>query len=116
MVQFRRQVELTVRHERKQVLATSSPTGTQRHYADVYVVTVVNKSPKRDVVVTRVWFETVPPVEIATASQLPIHLKPEVPWRKEVRAPSPDEPDAVSHLARCQLSPDDKIIKSRPAN
>ena len=106
-----------MKHERRRVGGTASAfSDTRRYHDDFYVVTVTNRSSTRDIVVTRVWLDTVPPVDVATASQLPLQIKPEIPWTKDVRASTvPGEPDAVMRLGRCQLSPDNKIIESRPA-
>ena len=112
----RRQVKLTVEHTRSVVSRTWSEfTGTQTHMKNVYIVTVANKSPKRDLVVKRVWFATTPEVEIPSPD-LPVRIEPEESWSRDVPADTvPGEPEEVQRLARCQLGPDDKIIKSRPA-
>ena len=82
---------------------------------DVYVVTITNKSPRRDIVVKRVWFDTTPNVEIRSP-ELPVRISPEDPWSREVPAHTvPGKHAEVECLGRCQLSPDDKIIHSRPA-
>ena len=113
-IDFRRQVELTVEHKRLVAFrALSSFTGTRRHMMDVYVVTVTNKSPKRDIVVNRVWFDTTPNVEIQSRD-LPVRIEPEASWSRDVRVGSvPGTPAEVQRLGRCELSPDDKIIESR---
>jgi hypothetical protein len=51
---FRRQVRLTVEHKRIVPMRTSSPAfGTHTYEKDVYIVTVTNKSPTRNIVVNR---------------------------------------------------------------
>lgn len=114
-LEFRRQIKLTVEHKRDLAMRTSSAfVGTHTHLKDVYIVTVTNKSPKRDLVVKRVWFATTPEVEIPSP-ELPVRIKPEDSWSREVRTHTvPGTPAEVQRLARCQLAVDDKIIKSRP--
>jgi hypothetical protein len=80
---------------------------------DVYIVTVTNMSPRRDIVVKRVWFDTTPSVDV-TSPELPVRIPPEESWSREVRAGTvPGEPAEVMRLARCQLAPDDKVITPR---
>ncbi len=114
--EVRRQVKLTVEHKRSVVSRTWSEfTGTHTHMKNVYIVTVTNKSPNRDLVVKRVWFATTPEVEIPSP-ELPVRIEPEESWSRDVPADTiPGTPEEVQLLARCQLAPDDKIIKSRPA-
>jgi hypothetical protein len=42
---------------------------------DVYVVTVTNKSPTRDLVVNKVWFATTPIVDVKSPD-LPVRIAP----------------------------------------
>ena len=75
---------------------------------------MTNASPKRDIVVTHLWLDTTPRVQVLDAA-LPVRLRYSAPWETavalgEVPAPS----DEVPWLARCQLAPDDKIVRSRP--
>ena len=114
-IDFRRQVELNVEHKRLVAFrALSSFTGTRRHIEDVYVVTVTNKSPKRDIVVNRVWFDTTPNVEIQSRD-FPVRIEPEASWSRDVPVGSvPGTPAEVQRLGRCELSPDNKIIESHP--
>jgi hypothetical protein len=111
---FRRQVKLTVEHKRLVAFrALSSFTGTRKHMKDVYVVTVTNKSLRRDIVVNRVWFDTTPNVEIQSRD-LPVRIEPEGSWSGEIPVDTvPGTPAEVQRLGRCELSPDNKIIESR---
>ena len=113
-VEFRRQVKLTVEHKNVGGTRTwSAFTGSRSYMKDVYVIT--NKSPKRDLVVNRVWLDTTPTVEIRSP-ELPVRIAPEDRWSREVPAHTvPGTHAEVERLGRCQLSPDDKIIKSRQA-
>jgi hypothetical protein len=78
-------------------------------------VTVTNKSATRDIVVKRVWFDTTPKVEVRSP-ELPVRVPPEESWGREEPARTvPGTPAEVQLLGRCQLSPDNKIIESRPA-
>ncbi len=115
-VEFRRQIELTVEHKHVAASRTSSAfAGTQTHAKDVYIVTVTNKSPTRDIVVKRVWFDTTPNVDVRSPD-LPVRIPTEESWSREVPAHTvPGTPAEVQRLGRCQLSPDDKIIESSSA-
>jgi hypothetical protein len=76
-LRLRRQVRLTVEYQNKVILGTESVFARARTYrAGVYVVTVTNMSPTRQIRVERVWFETSPPYEIRS-SQLPVTIEPE---------------------------------------
>ena len=110
--QFPRQVALTAEYERVVTSRRSSEfIGTHTHVNDVYIVTVTNESPTREIVVTRVWFDTAPSVDISSPD-LPVRISPEESWASEVPAHTvPGRPADVLRLARCQLSPDNKIIQ-----
>jgi hypothetical protein len=79
-----------------------------------YYITITNASRDRDIVVTHVWFDT--PVQTQVFDQaLPIRLRHGAPW--ETVVPVDDvaaAKDEALWLARCQLSPDDKVVKSKP--
>jgi hypothetical protein len=46
---------------------------------------------------------------------LPVRLKYSAPWETFVFAENlPEGTEDVEWLARCQITPDDKVIKSRP--
>ena len=114
-IEFRRQVELNVEHN------ASSRSGHRRRRSrepvptlkDVYVVTVTNKSPKRDIVVNRVWFDTTPTSR--SRVPIPVRIEPEASWSRDVPVGSvPGTPAEVQRLGRCELSPDNKIIESHP--
>jgi hypothetical protein len=113
--EFRRQVDFTVRHEVGRVVSRtgSALTGTKTYRHDIYVVRITNKSPKRGLVVRRVWFETTPATEV-TAKEFKI--EPDESWTKDVPVSSvPGDPPAVLRLGRCALGPDDKVAESHPA-
>lgn len=77
-------------------------------------ITVTNASPTREVVVTHVWLETVPPVHVYDPG-LPVRLKYGQPW--ETVVPVSDLPEGTERpewLARCMITPDDKVIRSKP--
>jgi hypothetical protein len=77
-------------------------------------ITVTNASHDRDIEVTHVWLDTTPPLHIHDRA-LPVRLKHSARW--ETAVPISDLPVGttdVELLARCQITPDDKIIKSRP--
>jgi hypothetical protein len=114
-LQFRRQVDLTVEFDPQRVVSRtgSALSGTKTHTADFYVIRIANKSPTRTAVIRRVWFETTPRVTVVDAE---FEVDPERSWKKDVRVSTvPGELEKVLLLARCRLSPDDKVIKSRPA-
>jgi hypothetical protein len=81
---------------------------------DSYFVTITNASRDRDIVVTHVWIATDPPVHIRDPA-LPVRLRYSAPWETSVPVMRvPADPAKVPWLARCQLSPDDKVVKSTP--
>ena len=110
--QFPRQVALTAEYERVVISRQSSGfIGTRTHVNDVYIVTVTNESPTREIVVTRIWFETAPSVDIGSPD-LPVRISPGGSWAGEVPAHAvPGTPADVVRLARCQLAPDNKIVQ-----
>jgi hypothetical protein len=80
-----------------------------------YYVNVTNASHDRDITVTHIWFDTTPPVHVAD-SALPKRLRYSEPWETAIPISKvPAEPDKALWLARCRLSPDGKVVKSRPA-
>lgn len=112
--QSRRKVKLTVHraveHHTYGFIGDEILEGT----TDNYFITVTNASKDRDIVVTHVWLATEPPVHVHDVD-LPVRLRYSAPWETSVPVSDvPADPDEVPWLARCQLSPDDKVIKSRP--
>ena len=112
----RRKVKLTV--HRAQVVSTPlvayAGDDVVKVGSEVYCVTVTNASHDRDIVVSHIWLDTVPPIHIHDLD-LPKRLKHSAPWETMVPASSiPTGTKGVEWLARCLLSPDDKVIKSRP--
>ncbi|MHB8643893.1 MAG: hypothetical protein ACYDA3_13515 [Gaiellaceae bacterium] len=80
---------------------------------ECYFVNVTNRSPQREVVVTHVWFDSDPPVQVLT-KPLPVRLRPDDPWETFAEVGDvPAEREKVLYLARVRLSTDD-VIKSRP--
>lgn len=111
--QARRKVRLTV-HRAHELAGVDASTRQPILGRENYYVTVTNASPQRDVVVTHIWLDTTPPVHIHDPA-LPVRLRYSAPWETVVavdEVPAPDE--EVPWLARCQLAPDDKVVKSRP--
>jgi hypothetical protein len=81
---------------------------------DSYFITITNASRDRDIVVTHVWIDTEPPVHIEDPD-LPVRLEHSAPWEMSIPVSDvPADPERVPWLARCMLSPDDKVVKSRP--
>jgi hypothetical protein len=77
-------------------------------------VTVTNTSEDRDVVITDIWFATTPPVHVSDPG-LPVRLGCSDRWETSASVKSvPDGTANVEFLARCRVSPDDKVVKSRP--
>src|SRR5689334_1509144 len=78
-------------------------------------VTVTNASRDRDIEVTHVWLDTKPQVHVLDPG-LPVRLRYSARW--ETVIPITDVPAyalaEVEWLARCDLSPDDKTVKSKP--
>ncbi len=108
----RRKVALTV-HVAHEVTGHRTD-GTPIFGSEVYCVGVVNRSRERDVVVTHVWFDTEPPAHV-NDPDLPKRLAYDARWETLVPTNQvPASPDQALYLARCQLSPDDKTVKSRP--
>jgi hypothetical protein len=112
--QARRRVKLTVHRavwENVYGLIGDEIISAER---DEYFITITNASRDRDIVVTHVWIESDPPVPVLDPD-LPVRLQYHAPWETSVLAEDvPAPPEEVPWLARCQLSPDDKVIKSRP--
>jgi hypothetical protein len=112
--QSRRRVKLTV--HRAELLGPLVHIGgkTLSDTVDSYFITITNASHDRDIVVTHLWIATEPPVHVHDTG-LPVRLKYSAPWETSIPVKDvPAEPEEVFWLARCQLSPDDKVIKSRP--
>lgn len=110
--QARRKVRLTV-HRAFSVIG-QRPDGTLVTGDENYYVGVVNASRGRDIVVTHAWIETEPRLHIHD-QDLPKRLKPDA--RFEMVVPLDQvkgDPALVPWLARVQLSPDDRIVKSKP--
>jgi hypothetical protein len=79
-----------------------------------YYVNITNASKQQDIVVTHVWFETDPRVDLPDR-QLPVRLQYSEPWETSIPVDKvPADPEDAVWLARCQLSPDDKVVKSKP--
>lgn len=112
--QSRRRVRLTV-HRAYRVDAIGTVGNETIKVADeYYFITVTNASRDRDIVVTHVWIDSTPPVHVHD-SDLPVRLAYSAPWETAVPVEQvPPETTDVEWRARCQLSPDDKVIKSRP--
>jgi hypothetical protein len=113
--QSRRRVKLTV-HRAALIGPMASIGGGPVIVAptDSYFITVTNASRDRDIEVTHVWLQTEPPVHVHDPD-LPKRLKYSARWETSVPVKNvPADPARVPWLARCQLSPDDKVVKSRP--
>jgi hypothetical protein len=113
--QNRRKVRLTVHQARPIEAYIGIPSVTaSSDDSDIYCVTVTNASKERDVVVTHVWFATQPEVHIPD-EELPVRLKYSEPWETYIPVDAVPAPvSEVGWLARCNLAPDDKVVKSRP--
>jgi hypothetical protein len=112
--QSRRKVKLTI--HRADLARTHAFVGDDviGSRTDSYFITVKNASRDRDIVVTHIWIETEPPVHIQD-SALPVRLQYSAPWETSIPVKNvPDDPGKVPWLVRCQLSPDDKVVKSKP--
>jgi hypothetical protein len=107
--QRRRRVRLTV-HTAYLIDGAGNPIGPDHYY-----VNVTNASPERDITVTHVWFDTAPQAHIVDPA-LPRRLQYAQPWETAIPvAQVLTAPDKALWLARCRLSPDGKVVKSRPA-
>jgi hypothetical protein len=81
---------------------------------EYYFITVTNASRDRDIEVTHVWLDTKPPLHVHDRD-LPKRLAYSAPWETMVAVEDiPPGTTDVEWLARCQLTPDDKVVKSRP--
>jgi hypothetical protein len=88
--------------------------GTVAVESENYYITVTNASRDRDIVVTHVWLETTPPVH-AIDSELPLRLQHSARWETAIPVDTvPEGAALVEWLTRCLVSPDDKVVKSRP--
>jgi hypothetical protein len=78
-----------------------------------YFVNVTNLSHERDVVITHVYFDTVPQVHALTNERpLPVRLKPDDPWETWVEAERLPANEETFTLARVRLS-NGKVIRSK---
>lgn len=113
--QSRRRVKLTV--HRADLLGQFAIVGDQTIGArtDSYFITITNASRDRDIVVTHIWIDTDPPVHV-NDRDLPVRLLYSAPWETSVPVKNVPADPKVPWLVRCQLSPDDKVIKSKPRN
>lgn len=110
--QARRRVKLTV--HRAFAVVGQRPDGTLVTGQENFYVTVTNASTARDIVVTHAWIETEPPLHLHDPD-LPKRLSHSAPFEMVVPvAQVKGDPALVPWLARVQLAPDDKIVKSRP--
>jgi hypothetical protein len=111
--QSRRKVRLTV-HCANAVVGIDLATQQTILGRENYYITITNASRDRDIVVTHVWLDTTPRMGVVDAA-LPVRLRYSAPWETVVPVDKVAAPkDQVPWLARCQLAPDDKIVKSRP--
>jgi hypothetical protein len=77
-------------------------------------ITITNASHTREVEVTHVWLDTVPPLHVYDRA-LPVRLKYGARWETMVLMEElPDGTEDPEWLARCMITPDDKVIKSKP--
>ncbi len=82
---------------------------------DCYFLNLTNHSRNREVVITHVWFDTVPAEHALQEDRpLPVRLKPDEPWETWVEAERlpTDIGDAAFTLGRAKLSTG-RVIKSR---
>jgi acetolactate synthase regulatory subunit len=110
--QARRKVRLTV-HRGFEVVGVNASghamTGRENFY-----LTVTNSSDERDIEITHAWIETEPRLHIHD-QDLPMRLRHSARFEMVVPVDRvKGDPELVPWLARVQLSPDDKVIKSRP--
>jgi hypothetical protein len=112
--QSRRRVKLTV-HRAYAVAALAIIGGTKIEAGgENYYITVTNASRDRDIVVTHVWIDSRPPVHVHD-DDLPRRLRYGDVWETYVSVDEiPEGTPDVEWLARCAITPDDKVIKSRP--
>jgi hypothetical protein len=81
---------------------------------DNYHITVTNASRSRDIVVTHIWLDTSPPIPLVDGD-LPRRLRYGDVWETAIAVSRiPVDVVDVEWLARCVITPDDKVIKSRP--
>ena len=77
-------------------------------------ITITNASHSRDIVVTNLWLDTAPPIEVYDRD-LPVRLKYGSPWETFIAISEvPEGTEDLEWLARCTITPDDKVIKSKP--
>jgi hypothetical protein len=115
--QSRRKVKLTVHRAYKvEVLFAVGDGPLVEVESENYYITVTNASRNRDIEVTHVWLDTTPKPVHVFDPDLPVRLKYSAQWATAVPVSSlPDGTTNVAWLARCQVSPDGKVIKSRPS-
>jgi hypothetical protein len=110
--QRRRKVRLTV--HRAHEVTGHQPSGEAILGRENYYIRVMNASPERDIVVTHIWMDTNPRVDVIDAA-LPVRMRHSAPWETAIPVDKvPGDPDEALWLARCRLAPDDKVVKSRP--
>jgi hypothetical protein len=109
--QWRRKVKLTMhRAYHFGYILGASP-------APCYFVTITNASPKSDVTVTHVWLDLGKTKihSINAERPLPVRLRYHEPWETWFFEDElPDDTVDIEWSARCQITPDDKVIRSRP--
>ena len=77
-------------------------------------ITITNASHQRAIVVTHVWLATDPRVDVLDQA-LAKRLEYGDVWETWVpMSKIPEGTDELEWLARCLITPDDKIIKSKP--
>jgi hypothetical protein len=112
--QDRRKVKLTVHRATKFLAGFSFGDDVHTMEGEYYFITVTNASRERDIVVTHVWLDTDPRVDVVDTA-LPVRLRYSQPWETSVPVEQvPEGTTDVEWRARCQLAPDDKVVKSRP--
>ncbi len=79
-----------------------------------YFINVVNLSPRREIEITHIWFDTDPQVPVLKGLYPPPRLRPNATFETDVPvAAVPDVPKNVKRLGRVRLS-SGKIVKSKP--
>jgi hypothetical protein len=112
--QSRRKVKLTVHRAQEVYVVGVTGAGVVEGGAENYYITVTNASRDRDIVVTHIWLETTPRIEVFDPD-LPVRLRYGAPWETTVSVDAiPEGTTDVEWLARAVITPDDKVIKSRP--
>jgi hypothetical protein len=87
--------------------------GHQSSPLEHFFIKVTNLSPKREVEVTHIWFETKPPVQLVNPSRpLPARLRLDETFETWILVSAVPAEQGVERLVRVQLS-NGKIVKSR---